>query len=115
VLDTTLCDKDCQWLAAGWWFSPGTPVSSTNRTDHHDIAEILLKVALNTITLTPNPTTIRLRPRQPLKAYVVIQKYNEKYSVLILITQDAPGISDCHLILWTIANVLLYESEFIDQ
>ena len=33
-------------------FSPGTPVSSTNRTDCHDIAEILLKVALNTITLT---------------------------------------------------------------
>jgi hypothetical protein len=27
-------------------------VSSTNKTDHHDIAEILLKVALNNITLT---------------------------------------------------------------
>jgi hypothetical protein len=33
------------------WFSPGTPVSSTNRTDCHNITEILLKVALNTITL----------------------------------------------------------------
>ena len=29
-------------------FSPGTPVSSTNKTDRHYIAEILLKVALNT-------------------------------------------------------------------
>jgi hypothetical protein len=29
--------------------SPGNPVSSTNKTDQHDIAEILLKVALNTI------------------------------------------------------------------
>ena len=29
-----------------------TLVSSTNKTDQHDIAEILLKVALNTITLT---------------------------------------------------------------
>ena len=38
----------------GWRFSPGTPVSSTNKTDHHDIAEILSKVALNTITLTHN-------------------------------------------------------------
>jgi hypothetical protein len=28
VLDTTLCDKDCQCLATGWWFSQGTPVSS---------------------------------------------------------------------------------------
>jgi hypothetical protein len=25
----------CQWLAAGRWFSSGTPVSSTNITDHH--------------------------------------------------------------------------------
>jgi hypothetical protein len=38
-------------LATGQWFSPGIPVSSTNKTDRHDIAEILLKVALNTITL----------------------------------------------------------------
>jgi hypothetical protein len=35
------------------WFSPGIPVSSTNKIDHHDITEILLKVALNTITLNP--------------------------------------------------------------
>jgi hypothetical protein len=35
-----------------WWFSPGTQVSSTNITDHHDITEILLKVELNTIILT---------------------------------------------------------------
>ena len=27
VLDTTLCDKVCQWLATGRWFSLGTPVS----------------------------------------------------------------------------------------
>jgi hypothetical protein len=38
-----------------WWFSPGTPVSSTKNTDRHNITEILLKVALNTITLTPPP------------------------------------------------------------
>ena len=30
-------------------FSPGMPVSSTNKTDLHDIIEILLKLALNTI------------------------------------------------------------------
>ena len=53
VLDTTLCDKVCQWLAAGLWFSPGTLVSSTYKTDCHDITEILLKVTLNIITLTP--------------------------------------------------------------
>ena len=43
AFDTTLCDKFCQCV------SPGTLVSSTNKTDLHDIAEILLKVALNTI------------------------------------------------------------------
>jgi hypothetical protein len=43
------CKKVCQWLAADRWFSPDTPVSSTNKPDHHDITEILLKVALNTI------------------------------------------------------------------
>ena len=48
VLDTTLCDKLCQWLATGQRFSP---VSSTNKTDHHNITEILLKVVLNTINL----------------------------------------------------------------
>jgi hypothetical protein len=36
---------------AGWWFSLGSPVSSTNKTNCHDITEILLKVALNTINL----------------------------------------------------------------
>jgi hypothetical protein len=43
--------KVYQLLAHGQWFSPGTPVSSTTKTGCHDIAEILLKVALNTITL----------------------------------------------------------------
>ena len=32
---------------------PGTQVSSTNRTDRHDITEILLKVALNTVIYQP--------------------------------------------------------------
>ena len=41
-------------IAADRWFSLGTPVSSTNNTNRIDITEILLKVALNTITLTPN-------------------------------------------------------------
>jgi hypothetical protein len=49
ALDTTLCDKVCQWLTTGLWFSRGTAVSSTNKTDRHDMTEILLKVALNTI------------------------------------------------------------------
>jgi hypothetical protein len=33
-------------IATARWFSPGTPISSTGKTDRHDIAEILLKVML---------------------------------------------------------------------
>ena len=43
---------DYQCLSTGWWLFLGTLVSSTNKTDSHDIAEILLKVALNSIILT---------------------------------------------------------------
>jgi hypothetical protein len=52
VLDTTLCNKVCQWIVAGQWFSPKTPLSSTNKTGPHHIIEILLKVVLNTMTTT---------------------------------------------------------------
>ena len=48
--------KGCTWLAAasdkvyhGQWFSPGTPASITTKTGRHDIAQIMLKVALSTI------------------------------------------------------------------
>jgi hypothetical protein len=41
-------DKVYQFLAHGRWFSPSTPASSTTKIGRHDIAEILLKVALNT-------------------------------------------------------------------
>jgi hypothetical protein len=34
--------------------SVGTPVSFTNKTDRHDISEILLKVALSTLALVPS-------------------------------------------------------------
>jgi hypothetical protein len=40
--------KVYQLLTHGRWFSPGTPASSTTKTGRHEIAEILLKVPLNT-------------------------------------------------------------------
>ena len=45
-------------FATGRWFSP---VSSTNKTDLHDIIKILLKVVLNTINLTPLLLTCFIR------------------------------------------------------
>jgi hypothetical protein len=41
VLDATLYDEVCQWFSS---------VSSPNKTACHNITEIVLKVALNTIT-----------------------------------------------------------------
>ena len=56
-------DKVYQFLAHGLWFSPGTPVSSTTKTGRHDIAEILLKVALTTRKAKSNAlTTGRMIP-----------------------------------------------------
>jgi hypothetical protein len=40
------------------WFSPGTPVSSTNNTDRHDKTEILLKEVLNTIKKTMSMSVV---------------------------------------------------------
>jgi hypothetical protein len=79
VLDTTLCDKVCQWFAAGL-FIPGTPDSSTNKTDRHDIAEILLKLVLNTnqsiiIWGYPSPkTTFSLQKGWPYKRVITVIK-----------------------------------------
>jgi hypothetical protein len=50
-----LCDKAFQGLATDLWFSLDTPVSSSNKIDCNDLTEILLQVAFNTITSTPNP------------------------------------------------------------
>ena len=56
---------------AGQWFSLGTPVSLTNKTDHHDITEILMKVALSTIN--PNPCIYA----HPLNSLLCLQYYDD--------------------------------------
>jgi hypothetical protein len=55
---TTASDKVYQLLAHGQWFYPGTPASSTTKTGRHDIAEIMLKVALSTINQSINQNHI---------------------------------------------------------
>jgi hypothetical protein len=49
ICNTTLCAKVCQWLVSDRWVSLGTLVYFINKTDRHDITEILLKMALDTI------------------------------------------------------------------
>jgi hypothetical protein len=53
----TASDKVYQLLAHGRWFSLGTQASSTTKTGRHDIAEILLKVALKHQKLKINLTS----------------------------------------------------------
>jgi hypothetical protein len=62
-------DKVYQLFAHGRWFSPGTPTSSTTKAGRHDIAEILLKVALNTIKQTTNLGTKEKNTEQ-INAYL---------------------------------------------
>ena len=69
--DTILCDKVCQWHTTGRWFSPGTPVSSTNKTDRHDITEIFSKLALNTIN-------------QKNKTYTLVQYHCTLWYMIVL-------------------------------
>ena len=85
ILDTTLCDKLCQWLTAGRWFSPGTPVSSTNKADSHDVAEIFLKVALNTITLALKKTACWCYYRN---VYYINVCANNAWSINVLLIVD---------------------------
>jgi hypothetical protein len=55
-------DKVYQLLAHGRWFSPGIPASSTTKTGRHDIAEIFLKVALNTKNQSNHLILIPIQP-----------------------------------------------------
>jgi hypothetical protein len=52
------------------------PVSSTNKSDRHDITEILLKVALNTIILTLNLSLEKITVTSHLYSIEDIIDYN---------------------------------------
>jgi hypothetical protein len=68
------CDKVCQEFAVRLFF-PGTPVSPTNKTGIHDITEMLLEVAANTIE--PNQTSL---PPEYTVAHILW--YNLTFSLL---------------------------------
>ena len=94
LLDTTLCDKVCHWLAAGLWFSPCTLVSFTNKTERHEIPEILLKVALSTI----NPPTLIITTHLRVKYFFQMS--------LIPVFHDT---FSCHMtIFWNLLILDLY-------
>jgi hypothetical protein len=73
-------------FAHGWWFSPGTPASSTTKTGRHDIAEILLKVAFIVCLTHKIPSTIRVLTSKTETLYI-FSRYCLTSSLLILLIQ----------------------------
>jgi hypothetical protein len=88
VLDTTLCNKVCQGLATSRWFSPGPPLSSTNKTNLHYITEILSKVALNTIKQTKTYFKISLKILASISGMLTWR--------LVLLVEDKGGPGENH-------------------
>ena len=62
-------------FVSGGIYSLGTPVSSTNKTDRHDITEILLDVANNTITLTLLTNGSTYMNNKKYMTYYVVKLY----------------------------------------
>jgi hypothetical protein len=91
-----ICNKVCQWLATGRWFSPA---SSTNKTDCHDITEILLKVALNIIN-----QPIFQRKQNPLQVYIV------GFSIFSMCTSTSLFTGSTVLKMWTFSMNILCNS-----
>ena len=78
-------DKVYQLLAHGRWFSPA---SSTTKTCRHDIAEILLKVALNTNNQSINQKYIALFKRRLFTINVFIFYYKKTPGVFLFSISD---------------------------
>ena len=85
VYDPTLRDKVCQSFAACLLFSSGTLVSSTNKTDCHDITEILLKVALNTITLVCSTPSYICKIDKYFKQYSFRSYISSTHDICVII------------------------------
>ena len=109
VLDTTLGDKVYQCHVECRGFSTGTPVSSTKHVDCHDVTEILLKVALSTITLTIHipHNQIKIRQHGPSQQNVPLwllfsktEPEGIKWLVIMLnesVLQCIPGVGSNHV------------------
>jgi hypothetical protein len=62
-------------LAHGRWFSPGTPASSTTKTGRHDVAEILLKVALKHQKSNQNKKSLTLKDKYDTSYFMIPYSY----------------------------------------
>ena len=94
--------------------SSGTHISSTNKTDRHDITVILLKITLNTINII-NTINLNLNPLALLlisllvtsKIYFkeIIWSSSVKYFILFSIPFNLFHISDYRLLGFTLEDI----------
>ena len=96
-------DKVCQWFVTGRWFSLGTPDFFTNKTDRHDITDILLKMALNTITQTKPNVYKNIYDFVVLLLYWFIPLRNSYFRLDIELFYDQS--SHISLFLWKLKSV----------
>jgi hypothetical protein len=68
--------------------APQTPVSSTNKTDRHDVTEIFLKVAFNTIALIEAP------PSQ-ISKWLVPRSFKQQREVHLIANTTKVSIRFC--------------------
>jgi hypothetical protein len=107
-------DKAYQLLAFGRWFSPATPATpatSTTKTGRHDIAEILLKVASNTINQSINHSRARIHIYRILSRYLTIEStdsfttlYWASFTTVLITYRCAPII----ILLWCVTEILSF-------
>ena len=74
----TRSDNAYQLLAHGRWFFPGTPASSTTKTGRHDIADILLNVALSTKNIKSKSLSNILLGKRGLCMYALVRPLQGK-------------------------------------
>jgi hypothetical protein len=98
-------NKVCQWLAAGQWFSVGTSVSSSNKTDHHDIAEILFQTGVKHHNRNTNHTFKLLNAYQSILRKHLISYVISKPSNLYLLSVVPSAMFFPILILYLISTL----------
>ena len=74
----------------GQWFSSGTPDSSTNKTDRHNIVEIVLKAVLNTIIISLSLHLIRSKSKNGKAKYINNIWEHEQLKLDSQIRQSSP-------------------------
>jgi hypothetical protein len=73
VPDTILCDQVCQYLAADRWFLYVSFINENLTKTIYNVTGILLKVASNTITITPElyKTSLKIQKMLYFKLFII--------------------------------------------